>query len=111
MDSKQLIKLYEDIKTITNKMVTAAENGKWDELIQLERQCRRLTDELIHNESQISLSHELQQKKIRIIHQVLNDDAQIRSITEPWMEKLQDMLHTNKRKRHLQQAYESSSIY
>ncbi|WP_090332436.1 flagellar protein FliT [Nitrosomonas sp. Nm51] len=111
MDSKQLIDLYEDIKAVTNKMVITAQNGEWDNLVQLEQKCRQLTDELIRNEAKISLSHELQQRKIEIIHQVLDDDAKIRSITEPWMKKLQDILCTNERKRNLQQAYVSSNIY
>ncbi|MCP5242939.1 MAG: flagellar protein FliT [Burkholderiales bacterium] len=111
MDSKQLINLYEEIKTVTNKMVIAAQNGEWDNLIQLERKCRQLTDELTRNESKTLLTHELQQRKIEIIHQVLDDDAQIRSITEPWMKKLQDILCTNERKRNLQQAYVSGNIF
>ena len=111
MDSTQLISLYEEIQITTRMMVVAAQNGEWENLIELEQQCKRLTDALVRHESETVLSHELQQKKIKIIHQVLDDDAQIRSLVEPWMEKLQDMLSTNERKRNLHKAYDSSNIY
>ncbi len=105
MNSTQLINLYEQILITTNKMVVAAHKGEWEKLVELEKRCRLLTNELINNESKVLLNDELQQKKIKIIHQVLDDDARIRSLTEPQMEKLQDILNTNERKRDLQQAY------
>ena len=111
MNSTQVINIYEDILATTRKMLVAAQNSEWDKLIQLEQECKRLTNELINNEQEPILNHEQQQKKLEIIHQVLDDDAQIRSITEPWMEKLQDILCTSERKRNLQQAYETSSVY
>lgn len=111
MNSTQVINIYEDIQVTTHKMLLAAQNSDWDKLIKLEQECKRLTSELINNEQESILNHEQQQKKLEIIHQVLDDDAQIRSITEPWMEKLQDILCTSERKRNLQQAYEASNVY
>jgi len=113
MDNAQIISIYEEILTITNKMLAAAQKSEWDTLINLEKQCRELTNKLIkcENETESTISHELQQKKIKIIHQVLDDDAQIRLITEPWMAKLQDIINTSTYKRNLQQAYQSSNVY
>ncbi len=109
MNSIQIISIYEEILATTNKMLDAAQKNEWDTLISLEKQCRELTHKLIENEAGFTLSQELQQKKIRIIHQVLHDDAQIRLITEPWMAKLQEIINTNTYKRNLQQAYQSSN--
>lgn len=111
MDNAEIISTYEEILVTTNKMLAAAQSNEWDTLINLEKQCRELTNKLIENETESTLSHELQQKKIKIIHQVLDDDAQIRSITEPWMSKLQDIINTNTYKRSLQQAYQSSNAF
>jgi len=111
MDSKQIINLYEDILTTTNKMLDAAQRSEWDTLIALEKQCRELTCRLAANETESTLSHELQQKKIEIIHQVLDHDAQIRLITEPWMTKLQEMISTSSYKRNLQQTYQPGNAY
>ncbi|HBV20148.1 MAG TPA: flagellar protein FliT [Nitrosomonas sp.] len=111
MDSTQLINTYEHILAITHKMLVAAQNNEWDKLINLEQECKQLTNMLIKNKPEPLLSHKLQQKKIEIIHQVLNHDAQIKAITEPWMEKLQDIFSTSERKRNLQQAYEAGNVY
>ena len=105
MNSTQIITTYEEISRTTSKMLIAAQNAEWDELITLEQECRKLTGQLIQNQSEPDLSDELQQKKVKIIHQVLDDDAKIRSITEPWMAKLKDILDTTGRKRSLHQAY------
>ena len=107
MNSVQTLKTYDAILATTGKMLAAAQNNEWDQLIQLEQECRQLTEILIKNDQDPILDKELLQKKVKIIHQILDDDAQIRAITEPWMMKLQDMLNTNSRKRDLQLAYQA----
>ncbi|PXW87300.1 flagellar protein FliT [Nitrosomonas sp. Nm84] len=106
MDSTYTIMTYEAILATTGKMLVAAQNKKWDELISLEQECRQLTGILIKKDLEPILDKELLQNKIRIIHQILDDDAQIRAITEPWVMRLQDMLSANGRTRNLQQAYQ-----
>ncbi|MEK6596213.1 MAG: flagellar protein FliT, partial [Pseudomonadota bacterium] len=76
------------------------------QLIVLEQECRQLTEMLKREDPEPILDKELLQKKVKIIHQILDDDAQIRAITEPWMVRLQDMLSINGRTRNLQQAYQ-----
>jgi len=109
MNSTQLMNVYEEILSTTNKMVAAAQNGEWEKLVDLEQGCKLLTKELINNEAKVFLNNELQQKKIKIIRQVLDDDARIRSYTEPKMEKLQAILNANEQKNKLQQAYAINS--
>ena len=106
MNSTQALITYDAILAITGKMLTAAQNNKWDQMILLEQECRKLTEMLIKHDPEPILDKELLQKKVRIISQILADDAQIRAITEPWLIKLQDMLNTNGRTRSLQQAYQ-----
>lgn len=106
MDSAQTLKTYDAILATTGKMLTAAQNNEWEQLMLLEQECRKLTEKLIKNDREPILDEELLQKKVKIIHQILADDAQIRAITEPWMMKLQDMLNTNSHERNLQLAYQ-----
>ncbi len=106
MDSVQTLKTYDAILATTGKMLAAAQNSEWDQLIQLEQECRQLTEILIQNDQEPILDKELLEKKVEMIHQILADDAQIRAITEPWMMKLQDILSTNSRTRDLQFAYQ-----
>ena len=106
MDSTQTIMTYKAILATTGKMLIAAQNHKWDELVLLEQECRHLTDIFLKITPEPILDKELQQKKIKIIHQILDDDAQIRTITESWMVRLQHMLGTNEHSRDQQQAYQ-----
>lgn len=106
MNSAQTLMTYDAILAITGKMLAAAQNNKWDQLILLEQECRKLTEMLIKHDPEPILDKELLQKKVKIINQILSDDAQIRAITEPWMIKLQDMLSTSGHTRSLQQAYQ-----
>ena len=108
MNNLPSINIYENILNTTNKMLAAAQNNEWDQLVDLEQECRKLTVKLMpHNtEHELNLSEELQQQKVKIIHQVLANDAQIRTITEPWMAQLQNILNTTKCERNLQQAYQ-----
>ncbi|MBY0475500.1 MAG: flagellar protein FliT [Nitrosomonas sp.] len=106
MDNAHTIITYNAILATTGKMLTAAQNSEWDQLVSLEQECRKLTDSLKKNDTEPLLDQELQQKKVKIIHQILDNDAQIRAIIEPWMARLQDMLSANKRTRNLQQTYQ-----
>ena len=106
MNNSQSINIYENILNTTNKMLAAAQNNEWDQLVELEQECRKLTDKLIANNTEHDLSEELQQQKVKIIHQVLANDAQIRTITEPWMVQLKNIINTAKCERNLQQAYQ-----
>lgn len=107
MDGLHTILTYKAILETTGKMLVAAKNGEWDLLISLEKECKHLTDLLKEKKPEPNLSDELLQEKIEIIHQILEDDAQIRAITEPWMIRLQEILCTNGYTRNLQQTYQS----
>ena len=106
MNNTHTITIYNTILATTEKMLTAAQNSEWDQLVSLEQECRKLTDNLKRNHTEPPLDKELQQKKIKIIHQILDNDAQIRAIIEPWMTRLQEMLSINRRTRNLQQIYQ-----
>ncbi len=109
MTGTEIISMYDAILAITRKMLVAAQNNQWDELISLEQECRQLTQSLTKEELVPLSDQELLQKKISIIRQILDDDAQIRAITEPWMSRLHEMLNTSKHTRNLQQAYQTIS--
>jgi len=106
MNNLQIIAIYEEIQTITGKMLLAAQNSEWDTLITLEEECRKLTKQLMQNKSEPKLTDELLHKKEKIIHQVLENDSKIKSITQLWMKKLNDTLNTTGRKRNLHRAYQ-----
>ncbi|MBE7527769.1 flagellar protein FliT [Nitrosomonas sp.] len=103
----QMIATYEAILTITDQMLQAAKNSDWDELIALEQNCKHLTTHLMAQHASGQLDDELRQKKINLIHGILERDAEIRAITEPWMVKLQNQLTGYDRNRKLGQTYQT----
>lgn len=107
MNGTQTISTYEEILAITEQMLQAAQNSNWDELVSLEHDCKQLTFQLIEQHSQQKLSEEQQKKKITLIQQILAHDAEIRTITEPWITHLQNLLTTHVQKRKLQHTYRS----
>ena len=109
MNSPQIITTYETILAITGQMLEAARNDEWDRLVALEKNCKKLVEELIAENDGLPLSSQFQQRKAEIIRKVLADDAEIRNITEPWMMQLQNLLGSAGRERKLSEAYAPGS--
>lgn len=105
----QVIIAYEEILTITRRMLQAAKNSDWDELVALERDCKRVTTWLMEQNTHEQLSEEQKKKKVSLIHDILECDAEIRAITEPWMVQLQNQLTRYNHKRKLGQTYQTDT--
>ena len=101
-NSFEIIAIYEAILTITGRMLKAARSADWERLIALEHECRGLTKKLMINDENKVLSNDLRQRKQEIIQQILADDAEIRTLTQPWMAQLQNILNNPVYKRCLQ---------
>lgn len=105
----QVITTYEAILAITDQMLQAAKNSDWDKLVALEQECKHLTTWLMEQHTYEQLSEEEKKKKVSLIHGILERDAEIRNITEPWMTQLQDKLTSYGQKRKLGQTYQTDS--
>ncbi len=105
MNSTKIIEVYESIQALTRNMLQAALDSNWDELAALEIKCRAMIERLIAAEPHDPLNPAQQQRKIEIIRQVLEDDAAIRNLTEPWLAQLQHFLGSATQEQRLHQAY------
>jgi flagellar protein FliT len=93
---KTQIKLYEEISTLSQRMVDAAQANNWDRLLELESRVAELRNKLIASDASLALStHEIMHKQ-GLIQQILEDDAEIRRHTEPWMERVRQFLGSQK---------------
>ena len=102
----QMITAYKEILAITDQMLLAARNSNWDELVALELDCKHLTNQLVSQTTHQQLNEDLQKKKVGLIHDILERDAEIRAITEPWMVQLQKQLTNFNQQRKLGQTYQ-----
>jgi len=87
-----LLSYYEAIEKASAEMLDAARAGNWDHVIKLEGACVLLISQLKSVARDSRLSAEESQLKSRIMQRILVNDAEIRTLAEPWLEDLDSML-------------------
>jgi flagellar protein FliT len=106
MDNQEILAVYETVADITEQMLAAARTGDWEQLASLESRCSSQVEILKKNDQpRQPLSPVASEQKIRIIKKILEDDREIRSITEPWMAQLSAMMNSVGTERKLSKAY------
>jgi flagellar protein FliT len=99
------IGLYEEMSQLSSRMVDAARAGEWDSLIELERDVTGLRNVLmaIPDDSN-SPASDLARKR-SLIQRILEDDAEVRRHTEPWMEHVRQFLGDGRHRRDVEKTY------
>ena len=105
MEGAQVIAVYERMLAVMQQMHEAARTQRWDDLVALERSCRRMADELAAEGPPAQLPPPQAKRRLALIGQVLALDAAIRGMTEPWLAQLQTFLGARQRERKLHEAY------
>ncbi len=82
------IEIYEEMNLLSSRMAAAARASDWEHLTELEHGIRSLRDALLAisddaNEAATDLT-----RKHSLIQRILEDDAEVRRHTEPWMERI-----------------------
>lgn len=103
------VELYEEMSRISERMAEAARAGDWERLIELETGVSRLRDQLMTMPEEADLPRNDLARKRALIERILDDDAEIRRHTEPWMEHVRHLLGDNQRLRELQRAYAAAT--
>ncbi len=86
------VELYEQMSLLSSSMVAAVRARDWDRLVELERDASCLRDTLTTApEGSESLAADLARKH-SLIRSILDDDAEVRRHTEPWMERVHQFL-------------------
>lgn len=103
--SQIIITNYESLSALTAQMREAAVSGEWDQLIDLEQQCRQHVAAMKRADASATLDEPSRQRKVQLIKKILAHDADIRSRTVAWMGQLQRIMQSNRQEQRLQQAY------
>jgi flagellar protein FliT len=80
-----LIDYYKAIEDSSRKMLDAAKEENWDQVMRFEGACAVLIEQLRERAHQEQLQPEQRVEKTRIMQRILNNDAQIRYLAEPWL--------------------------
>lgn len=99
------IEIYEQMCTLSTRMVEAARANDWERLIELEQAVAGLRATLMQESEGGTIDAFEAEKKRALIQRILKDDAEVRSHTEPWMEQVRHFLTGTVKKRKVDQAY------
>lgn len=83
--SQQLIDYYKAIEHSSAQMLAAARSEDWEQVVRFEGTCAVLIEQLRDRAAQEQLQPEQRAEKTRIMQRILNNDAQIRYLAEPWL--------------------------
>ena len=102
-----VIENYEVLSSLTAQMREAAVQNKWDQLVELEKQCSQRVTSMKALDASTPLDESTRLHKVALIRKILADDAEIRNQTEPWMAQLQRILQSVRQERRLLETYSS----
>jgi len=96
---------YRQIAELTHGMLDAARRGEWDAVIQLERDCSLHFARLIDCDPQQPDDVPYRSRKAELIRGILDDDAEIRLLAEPWLKQLSVLIGNTQQQSRLHRAY------
>jgi flagellar protein FliT len=103
------IDIYQEMSTLSSRMVDAARANDWNRLIKLEKSVVALRHSLAADDDNSRLTQSEIEAKRALIQRILDDDAEIRRHTEPWMEQVRQFLGGNAQRKPVESAYGASS--
>ena len=83
--SQMLIDYYKAIEDSSAKMLEAAKAEDWDGVMRFEGTCAVLIEQLRARARSEELDAQSRAEKSKIMLRILNNDAQIRYLAEPWL--------------------------
>lgn len=83
--SQMLIDYYKAIEASSLKMLDAAKEEDWELVVRFEGACAVLIEQLRARANSEELLPEQRSEKTRIMQRILQNDAQIRYLAEPWL--------------------------
>ncbi len=92
--TRGLIDYYKAIEDGSLRMLMAAREENWDEVVRCEGACAVLIEQLRHASQDQQLSPEQRKEKARIMQRILRNDAEIRCLTEPWLSQFEHILES-----------------
>ncbi len=95
-----LLGYYEALERASNDMLAAARAADWDQVVKLEGACVLLIAQLKHAATEASLAADEHKRKTRIMQRILVNDAEIRTLAEPWLETLEQTMSGRARTLH-----------
>lgn len=94
--------VYQDIAKTTHRMLSHAKASQWDQVIALTPLYQRAVEKL--HGTNIQLQHDLDARR-HLLSEILDNDAEIRRLASPELERLNRLISGLKRQRIVLQTY------
>jgi flagellar protein FliT len=104
-DGHYIIAQYTEIAAITKRMLDAARSSEWDTLCDLERDCGKYFERLLESGEEQPDDNHYRSRKAALIRGILDDDAEIRLLVEPWLAQLSQLIGSTQQQSRLHNAY------
>lgn len=96
---------YEAVAQLAGKMLEAARQGQWDELVALEQQRATVLSELMADAAQGAIPAEVADQVAKLIGGILQTDAESVPLVLAWQDELKGLLGSMGTERKIFQAY------
>lgn len=96
----KLLDYYLAIERASRLMLEAAREEDWDAVVRGEGACAVLIEQLRFMAKTLQLSGEERLQKMRVMQQILHNDAEIRVLAEPWLSSFGQLFELNARVTH-----------
>lgn len=106
MQAPDVIQRYERILAASGEMVLAAEENRWEDLIEMEVARRELILEVTEKSAAPLADEVLQVRKETLIRGILAADERVKTLTSSWMKEMEGVLSSVQAERKLARAYE-----
>ena len=90
--SQLLMEYYKAIEDSSSKMLEAAKAEDWERVVRFEGTCAVLIEQLRHRSKEEELLPEQRREKALIMERILRNDAEIRYLTEPWLNHIEELI-------------------
>jgi flagellar protein FliT len=95
-----LIDYYSAIEDASRQMLEAAQAEDWDQVARLEGTCAVLISQLQFKSRSNDLEPSMRTEKTRIMQRILRNDAEVRTLAEPWLGELDGLFGGQKQALH-----------
>jgi flagellar protein FliT len=95
-----LINYYKAIEDSSRKMLDAAKEQNWEQVVRFEGACAVLIEQLRRRAHEEELLPEQRKEKALIMQRILRNDAELRYLTEPRLIEIEQRLQAMQQKLH-----------
>ena len=91
----RLIGLYTAIERASDDMLSAALQSDWEAVNTVQAQCALLIDQVRRLNARVVLSRKDQSAKMKLMRQIVQNEAHVRRLAYPWTERFDSMVFGN----------------